>query len=676
MKINAFAGIMCFLLFFQLHSIMGAPISLNSPDGKIVVNIEIKEKLEPFPAGSRLYYSISFQGKEILAESPFGLEFKNMSPIAENLVIENEKRETIHENWERAWGKNKKVLNHANELRLYLKESIVPNRKIELLFRAYNDGVAFRYFLPEQPGFQEFRLTSERSYFAFNQNHTVWAANYGGFISHQESEFQQRKLNDIAFKEIMGLPLLVQVDASIWVAITEANLTDWAGMYVAPAASIPQALVTTLSPRLDEPGTLVISKAPRYSPWRVLMIGQKPGDLIESNLIANLNEPRALNDITWIKPGKSAWDRWWCGSYIPDATFEVGANTATFKYFTDFAAEMGWEYVLVDWYWYGPPFDPNLPFAEGPNQAVDITKPSPQVDIQEIIRNAKSKKVGVLLWLDWFHADKQMNEAFPLYEKWGVAGVKIDFMQRDDQEMVNFYHQVVKKAAEHHLVVDFHGAYKPTGWSRTYPNLMTREGVMGNEYTKWSDRITPDHVLTLPFTRMLCGEMDFTPGGFRHKTKETFKIVGGDAPGPFVMGTRCYQLALMVVFESALQVLCDSPFNYRGQAGLDFLKIVPTTWDETKVIHGQVGDFITIARRSGKDWFIGSMTDWDARSLEIPLNFLEKGKYEAQIYSDALDADEYPDRLRFEKKIVTSTDKIIAKMAPGGGQVVYLKRIF
>jgi alpha-glucosidase len=257
-----------------------------------------------------------------------------------------------------------------------------------------------------------------------------------------------------------------------------------------------------------------------------------------------------------------------------------------------------------------------------------------------------------------------------------VAGVKIDFMARDDQEMVNFYHRVVKKAAKHHLTVDFHGAYKPTGLSRTYPNLLTREGVLGNEYNKWSDRVTPDHCLTLPFTRMLAGPMDFTPGGFRHGTRETFKVVGGDAPAPMVFGTRAFQLAMLVVYESSLQVLCDTPYEYRkSPAGQGFLKIVPTTWDQTEVLNAQVGDFITVARRSGPDWYVGSMTDWTARELKIPLGFLGNSRYEATIWADGDDADENPASLTKTTRTVTKTDQLKATMAPGGGQVIHLRPI-
>ena len=325
--------------------------SLLSPNGEIQINLAVKEKLEPYPSGSRLYYSVLFRGKEIILDSPLGLDFKNMPPLARDFVFKKERRQTINETWETVHGKCKRVVDHCNELHLWIEEENEPKRRLELILRAYNDGVAFRYFFPEQPKMKEFRLTSERSEFHFAANHTVWAADYGSYVSHQESEFEKRSLSQILPSSIIGLPLLVKVDESCWVALTEANLTDWAGMYLAGLGVKPYALVTILSPRPDEPGVLVRAKTPHYSPWRVIMIGQRPGDLIESNIILNLNEPCAIEDTSWILPGKSAWDRWWCGDYAPDADFKVGMNTPTMKYFTQFAADMGFEYVLVDWTW-------------------------------------------------------------------------------------------------------------------------------------------------------------------------------------------------------------------------------------------------------------------------------------------------------------------------------------
>jgi alpha-glucosidase len=401
------------------------------------------------------------------------------------------------------------------------------------------------------------------------------------------------------------------------------------------------------------------------------MLATHPGRFIKSDILQNLNEPCVLDDVSWIKPGKCAWDWWWSDGYAPDKGHRLGPDTDGEKYFIDFAAEMGWEYQLVDWNWYGAPFLSMTTWE--PDMSLDITKCTDICDIHEIIRYAKEKNVRTMVWLEWHHANRQMDEAFPLYEQWGISGVKVDFMDRNDQEMVNFYHRLVKTAAKYHLLVDCHGAYMPTGMSRTWPNFITREGVLGNEYNKWSDRITPDHCLTIPFTRMLGGEMDFTPGGFMHGTQVTFKVAEqARLPYAMVRGTRCFQLAMMVVYESALQVICDSPYNYRNQPGLDFLKIVPVTWDETVVINGEVGDYITIARRSGEDWYIGAMCDWTPRDLSIPLTFLGEGKYKAHIYADATDADKIPANLTESDIILTSSDVHTARLAPAGGLVMHL----
>jgi alpha-glucosidase len=653
------------------NGLRGEPVTLSSPAGKVKITVEIKENKIAHPGERRLYWSAAYRGMPVLVDSSFEVEFKGMPPLGRDLAVRKSGLKTLEETWRRVWGKRAQVTNQAAELELDLEDAQPPHRRITLLFRAYDDGFAFRYVLPEQAAFSDFRLAAEKTEFAFAGIPRVWAADYGGFVSHQESEFKESAINELSPEKPYGVPLLVKSDHDFWAALTEADLLDWAGMHLARDSGRINSLKSVLSPRPDDPGVAVRSRAPRRSPWRVVLLGDRAADLIESDLIDNLSTPCALRDTSWIKPGRAAWDRWWCGDYLPDAGFKVGMNTETMKYFIDFAAEMGWEYQLVDWLWYGKPFKEGTTIGD---PTTDITRSVPAVDIPELVRYARDRGVRILVWLDWEAAARQMDQAFPLYEKWGVAGVKIDFMQRDDQDMVNFYERAVKRAAEHHLAVDFHGAYKPTGLSRTYPNLLTREGVMGNEYNKWSARITPDHCLTIPFTRMLAGGMDFTPGGFRQKTKDTFRAVGADAPGLFVMGTRCFQLAMLVVYESALQVLCDSPYCYRSSpAGLDFLRAVPTTWDETRVIVGEVGDFLAVARRHGDVWYLGAMTDWQPRALEIPLGFLGEGRFEAEIWQDAYEAADYPDRLMKEKKAITVSDALEIKMASGGGWVAVIR---
>ncbi|MDO8928800.1 MAG: glycoside hydrolase family 97 catalytic domain-containing protein, partial [Bacteroidota bacterium] len=345
---------------------------------------------------------------------------------------------------------------------------------------------------------------------------------------------------------------------------------------------------------------------------------------------------------------------WWSG--------EVKMDNETNKKYIDLAAKMGWPYQLIDWQWYGPYDKPEA----------DIMKVASHLDMPGILSYAKNKNVKCWIWLYWTDVDKaDWDKACALYESWGIAGVKIDFMARDDQKMVNWYHRIVKTAAKHHLMVDFHGAYKPDGWRRTYPNLVTREGVLGNEYNKWSLRITPEHMTTLPFTRMLAGPMDFTPGGFLNRTPEKFK---NGSPAE-VLGTRAMQLAQFVIYDSPFQVVCDHPDNYKGQEGTEFLKKVKTMWDDTKILNGQIGEYITSARRSGNEWFIGSMTNSETRTLEIKLDFLGAGKYKMVAFEDAPDAAINAEKVMQTTRTVAIGDVIKMRMAPGGGYAAWLEPV-
>jgi alpha-glucosidase len=618
-----------------------------SPDKKIKAEVTVDKSVS---------YSVWFEGKQIIIDSPLGLELKDGALPEPNATVQRHGRWPKKEKWTPVYGRRSGIISNCNQIGIGLSRAGAGGRRLRLIFRAYNDGVAFRYCIPAQNQITKFVLTKENSQFRFAGDHTIWAADYGKFVSHQEQEFKQTKLSSIKTESVTGLPLLVQIDKSVYVAITEAKLRDWAGMYLCGVKDDEGKLVglrTRLSPRPDGKG-LVEAATPHCSPWRVIMIGRRPGDLIESDIILKLNEPCAIKDTSWIKPGKMAWDHWWSG--------DTKMDTETLKQYIQFASDMGFPYQLVDWTWYGqkPLENPDL----------DITTVVPDVNMPELLRFAKEKGVRLWLWLHWTHADKQYEEAFALYEKWGIAGVKIDFMQRDDQEMVNWYHKIVKKAAEHHLLVNFHGAYKPTGICRTYPNLMTREGVLGNEYNKWSKRVTPEHNCTLPFTRMLAGPMDYTPGGFLNRSRGKFKT---NVKPTQVMGTRSHELAKFVIYDSPLCCLCDHPGNYENQPGLEFLRVVPTVWDDTKVLNGEVGKYITMARRSGASWFIGAMTDRQERTLEIKLNFLGRGKYAAHIFTDATDSGKNAEKLVEDKRAVTAKDKLTIKMASGGGFAAYLK---
>jgi alpha-glucosidase len=399
----------------------------------------------------------------------------------------------------------------------------------------------------------------------------------------------------------------------------------------------------------DDPDVAVTGTLPHHSGWRALLVADEPGKLIESNVITSLNPESAIKDTSWIHAGLTAWD-WWSGSLGPDG--KPAFTTATMKYYVDFAAKSGFPYMLIDAGWSAPH---------------DITKMNGRVDVPEVVRYAAVKNVKVWIWMHYREADAQMEEAFPLYEKWGVAGLKIDFVERDDQRGIDFYYRAAEEAARHHLMLDFHGATKPTGLERTYPNVLGYEAVLGMEQSKAGARDNPKHRTTLPFTRMLPGRMDYTPGGFENVTRDDFvpRMVH-----PMVMGTRAQQLAMYAIYEAPFQMVSDTPKDYEDQPAFEFIKNAPTTWDETRVLNGNPGGYITIARRKGDDWFLGSMTNWTARELDLPLTFLGNGKYTAEIYADAPDADRYPKGVSIQKKTVDRQMHLHVKMAPGGGYAV------
>ena len=458
-----------------------------------------------------------------------------------------------------------------------LEEQIKPYRKLDVVLRAYDEGVAFRYVVPKQDLTEEFNLAAENTGFYFAADAFAYALNMGRWDTHNEGPYERILVREIKPASLVNLPLLVEMPGpKLWAAILEADLTDYAGMYVGGVPEMPNALTSRLAiapkRRLDQP---VIARLPKPTPWRVLMVGPDPGRFIETNyLVLNLSAPCAIADTSWIKPGKAAWD-WWSGSYATGVDFKPGMNTATMKHYIDFAARHELDYMLVDAGW--------APMSED-GRIEDILRYRPEVDMPGIIAYGKSKGVETLLWVEWRALDRHMDEAMALYEKWGAAGIKVDYMNRDDQEMVNYYEKVVKTAAAHRLTVDFHGAYKPTGLRRAYPNLLTREGVMGLEYSKWSENVTPEYDVTIPFTRMLAGPMDYTPGAFRNAAKGRFEAKD---IAPMSQGTRAHQLAMYVVYESPLVMASDYPEAYEGQPGFEFIEKVPTVWDETRFLAGE-----------------------------------------------------------------------------------------
>jgi alpha-glucosidase len=668
----------CFLAVFVFQGCATKPLTLNSPNGDLTISFKIKSNPQPYLPGERAYYSVSYKGRPILTDSPLGIQFKGAPPLDRDFEIVGTQLASQDHTWDWRLGAESRIRDHYNQLTVALRENRQPNRRLDVVLRAYDTGVAFRYVLPQQASLGKFRISNEETGFYFARPGSAYALEAGSFNNNYEGEFRHIGLGDIQPRSLVGLPLTLQLAGGPWVALLEADLTDYAGLYVRGAPGVANGLRCELAPLPDHLDEAVIGVTPKSTPWRVLLISSRAGGLIEASdpMILNLSTPVQIPSTPWIHPGKTSWD-WWSGDYAKDVSFKPGMNTATMEHYIEFSARAHLPYMLLDAGWspdYGGVCSKLKPGASTiPDRRWcienDITRWVPQVNLPEILKYAKHRNVKILLWIHWTAAVKQMDKAFPLYEKWGVAGVKVDFMSNvpDDQPTVNLYRKIVSTAARYHLLVDIHGAYKPAGLRRTYPNLITREGVMGMEYSKWSRLASPTHGVMIPFTRMLAGPMDYTPGCFHNATQAAFRP---QHVQPMCQGTRANQLAMYVVYLSPLQMLSDYPEDYLGQPGFEFLEKVPTVWDETKVLNGEPGEYVTIARRGDHNWYLGSMTNWTSRNLEIPLSFLGEGQWRAEMFADGPNADQDATSLAISTRRVTSNDKLAAHLASGGGMAV------
>ena len=397
------------------------------------------------------------------------------------------------------------------------------------------------------------------------------------------------------------------------------------------------------------------TKGSRTFPWRSIAICKEDKALLENNLTYKLSSASVLPNTDWIKPGKVAWD-WWNDNNIYGVNFKAGINTATYKYFIDFAARYGLAYIMLDEGW--------------TKSTTDLMHTHADIDIQEIINYGKSKKVGVWLWTLWGPLDRDMEKILALYQQWGAVGIKVDFMARADQYMVNFYERVAATAAKHQLMVDLHGAYKPVGLNRKYPNVLSYEGVRGLENCKWSADITPKHDVTLPFIRMAAGPMDYTPGAMLNASVKNFKI---DFSSPMSMGTRAHQVAMYVMYDSPLQMLADNPSNYQKDSVCTrFISRIPTTWDQTIALDGKVGAYAVIARKHGEQWYLSAMGDNQKRDFEVQLNFLDGKRYAIEILSDGINADRHAADYQMGRMEGDQKTKLKIKLEQGGGYCAIL----
>jgi len=642
-------------LFLSLSAIARKPILISSPDG----NIQFEFKL----INQSAFYNVSYKGKQIILNSSLSLTFDN-GKFENNLTYKTPVLTDTTEHYTLYAGKASLVHAHYKQVLIPLEETVAPFRKIGVRIRVFNDGLAFRYELQEQAGRKDFNLLEEQTCINPAGDPQVHSLLFPDYLSSHEGYYCNLPLSKVPADTLMDLPTLFELPDNIYMAVTEAALLDYAGMYLSRQGN---GLLSKLSPLPDNPAVKVKGLLPHKSPWRVMLISNRIGSLIESNIITSLNEPCKIPDPSWIKPGTTTFP-WWNGNVVPDTLNAPGNNFVTAQYYIDFCARNGIsyhsvvEYGLHQWY-----MDDGVSFMPGPHS--DPTTPVPGLDMKAVCDYAAKLGVGIRVWVHWAALYPKIDSAFTNFEKWGIKGMMVDFMNRDDQEMVNIQTEILQKAAQHHLHIQFHGAYKPTGINRTYPNELTREGTLNYEADKWNpEGITPDHDIMMPFTRILAGSTDYHLGGFRAVPASKFKT---QYTRPLVLGTRCHILAMYVVLENYLQMVCDYPAAYEGQPGFEWIKSIPTTWDETKVPLAKLGEYITIARRKGQDWYAGTITNHTGRTLDLPLDFLGEGIYKAEIYADAADTKEYPDHLVKEEKKVSKTDTLKLIVAPGGGVVIH-----
>ncbi|WP_158828589.1 glycoside hydrolase family 97 protein [Mucilaginibacter lacusdianchii] len=636
------------LIFLSIAGVAQKKYLISSPDKSIKVELSVADSI---------YYQLSQNGKPLVSSSAvsFQTDAKQGSDWKVSKASTTTHLATLHPV---VWQKSKDVVDNYSQLRLDFAGSL------SLVWRVYNNGIAWRWINNNS---KTYHVLDEQAVVNFVDGAKSWYSEEDGFYSHNERKYKDYQVKQITDQKLASLPVLFDVSKTK-VLLTESSLFNYAGMWVRGngkggiRATFPHyPKEKKVDSDRDEK---VLSREPYIAsvngaqefPWRILMVAQTDQDILTNQLPYLLGKP-ATGDYSWIKPGKVQWD-WWHYNNIYGVDFKSGINNDTYKYYIDFASKYGIEYVLLD---------------EGWCDTRDLMKQVKDINVEELARYAKSKNVDLLLWTSWLVLDKQMDMALNAFAKWGVKGIKVDFMQRDDQDMVNYYEKVAKAAAQRKLLVDFHGAYKPTGWSRTYPNVMTSEGVMGNEISKFAAAIDPPHTTTLPFTRMAAGPMDFTPGGMLNVQKDAFAAVPAE---PMTLGTRCNQMAMYVVYESPLQMLCDMPTHYyREPECMQFLSAVPTVWQQTVPLNGAVGEYVTLARQApNNDWYIGAMTNWNNRELTLDFSFLGDGNYTMKVWKDGINADKNAKDFKMEAIAVTKASKMKINLATGGGWVAIIHK--
>ncbi len=639
-KINII--ILVFLLIAKLS--FSDNYKLSSPNKRIEVQIVNENNLE---------ISISLNGVSILYPTPVSMKLQQME-LGADKVLDSSRRRVEGEIIPVVKIKEAKIKEAYNELTLNFENNY------SFIVRVYNEGVAYRF----KTSFEnDITVISESAKLNFPKESTCWWGREKSFISHNQVYFDYASLRELKNGDLASLPLIINTGKGSKIVLTETDLIDYPGMWVNGVSGQSSLTITSakypkeiepisdrILPIVSREDYIAKTKGTRSFPWRVFAISTNDAGLVKNQLTYLLSQSCKIEDPSWIKPGKIAWD-WWNANNVYGVDFESGFNTETYKYYIDFASKYNIEYIIVDEGWY---------------VLGDVLDLKQELNMDELIRYGNEKGVGIILWVVWKTLDEKLEVALDQFEEWGVKGIKVDFMNRDDQEMVNYYEKIARETAKRKLLVDFHGSYKPAGLRRMYPNVMTREGVNGGEQYKWSYRQTPEHDLILPFGRMLAGPLDYTPGAMNNAQEENFRAIFNR---PMSMGTRCHQLAMYVIYESPLQMLCDHPSNYyKEPEAMEFLSPVPVDWDQTEVLKAKVSDYLIMARRNGDRWYLGGMTDWSQREFEINFLFLPKGKkYKMILLKDGINANKWAPDFKREEMTVDKNTQLSLVMAKGGG---------
>jgi len=624
----------------------GKTYQVKSPDGKIDISIT---------TGTTVNWSVKHEDTEVILPSEISITLDNGEILGKNAIVKKSVATSNRGIFTTPIYKKDTVEDNYNQLTLNFKGDY------GLIFRAYNDGVAYRWFTQKKG---EITIINEAANFNFKDDDKAFLPfvndyrNKDKFNTSFESHYDNVNISAIKKDTLAFLPVLVDLGNPKKAVILEADLQDYPGMYLTPGGGNNLHGVFAPCPTEEfihglnyivksRANYIAKTKGTRTFPWRVVVISNEDKQLADNDMMQRLAEPSRIADLSWIKPGKVAWD-WWNDWNISHVDFKSGINVPTYKYYIDFAAANKLEYIIIDEGW-------------SDDHDLNISK----LDVQQIVDYGKQKNVGVILWSTWYAITRDADGLFAKFAQMGIKGFKIDFIDRDDQKAVSSLYELAQKAADHHLMVDYHGMYKPSGMQRTYPNVINCEGVKGLENMKWGVDNQPGYDVSIPFIRMMGGPMDYTPGGMRNATKDAFRPVNSN---PMSQGTRCHQLAMYTIFEAPLQMLSDNPTTYmREQESTDFIAAVPTTFDATVALDGKVGDFVSIARQKNHTWYAGAMTNWTPREITMDLSFLGDGSYKATIFEDGVNANR--DATDYTRKVITvsAKDKLTIKMASGGG---------